>query len=316
MPSNYGKALTADEFQDLIAFLSRQIVHKVERRRRSEDAMNRRPVYISLMLFSLAPAAAQVTYEDLLKADPANWLTYSGSYHSQRHSLLKQVNTGNVQRAGAEVDLSRAGRQQAESVPLVVDGVMYVSQPNEVYALDARTGRLIWEYRHEPALRKGPNRGVAVYGNRVYFTTPDAHLVALDARTGNLLWQSKIAEAKEGYWSPAAPLVIKGKIIAGIAPGDYGMNGLLDAYDAVTGERLWRWNAIPKPGEPGNETWAGDSWKTAGGNTWLTGSYDPRAEPDLLGDRQSGAGFQRRNAQGRQPVHRMHGGAGCRYRAR
>jgi alcohol dehydrogenase (cytochrome c) len=235
-----------------------------------------RRIAFVILIGSLAPAAAQVTYERLLKADPADWLTYQGPYNAQRHSLLKQVHAGNVRSLVPQWIYHVPGSGRLESVPLVVDGVMYVSQPNEVHALDARSGRLIWRYRHEPAVRRGPNRGVAVYGNRVYFTTPDAFLIALDARTGNLLWQSKIAEAKDGYWSPAAPLVIKDKIIAGVAPGDYGMNGLLDAYDASTGERLWRWNAIPKPGEPGNETWAGDSWKTGGGDTWLTGSYDPQ----------------------------------------
>src|SRR6476646_10095566 len=175
--------------------------------------MNRGPVYISLMLLSLAPAAAQVSYEQLVKADPANWLSYSGSYNSQRHSLLKQVNAGNVRALVPQWIHHVPGANRLESVPVVVEGVMYLSQPNEVHALDARTGRLIWQHRREPAVRRGPNRGVAVYGNRVYFTTPDAYLVALDARTGNFLWQSQIADAKEGYWSPAAPLVIKDKII-------------------------------------------------------------------------------------------------------
>ncbi len=233
--------------------------------------------------FLLAVAAyGQVTYDDLLKADPKAWLHYNGQYHSQRHSLLKQINTANG----------------LQSVPIVTDGVMYVSQPNEVHALDARTGRLIWVYQRQPALQKGPNRGVAVYGKRVYMTTPDAFLVALDARTGSLLWETKIAETKDGYWSPAAPLVIKGKIIAGIAPGDHGLNGFLTAYDLETGKFLWRWKAIPEPGEPGNETWAGDSWKHGGGNTWLTGSYDPELNllywgignpaPDFDGDVRKG----------------------------
>jgi alcohol dehydrogenase (cytochrome c) len=183
-------------------------------------------------------------------------------------------------------------------VPIVVDGVMYFTNPNEVYALDARTGREIWQYQRQPALQKGPNRGVAVYGNRVYMGTPDAYLVALDARNGSLLWESKIAEASDGYWSPAAPMVIKDKVIVGIAPSDHGLNGWLDAYDANTGERLWRWHSIPKPGEPGNETWAGDSWKTGGGGTWLTGSYDPELNllywgtgnpaPDFDGDVRKG----------------------------
>jgi len=237
--------------------------------------MTRRPASLVLIAVSVLPAAAQVSYQDLVKADPANWLSYSGSYDGRRHSLLKQVNTANVHSLVPKWIFHVPGSGRLESVPVVVDGVMYLSQPNEVYALDARTGRVIWQHRREPALRRGPNRGVAVYGNSVYFTTPDAYLVALDARTGNFLWQSKIAEAKEGYWSPAAPLALNGKIIAGVAPGDYGMNGFLDAYDATTGERLWRWNAIPRPGEPGSETWEGDSWKTGGGDTWLTGSYDP-----------------------------------------
>ena len=131
------------------------------------------------------------------------------------------------------------------------------------------------EYRRTPAIERGPNRGVAVYGNRVYFGTPDACLVALDARTGNLLWEVKLADPSEGYWCPVAPLPVKDKIIVGIAPGDHGLNGWLDAYDAETGKQAWRWHAIPKPGEPGSETWAGESWKTGGGNTWLTGSFDP-----------------------------------------
>lgn len=222
-----------------------------------------------------AAGVAQVTYEDLRKADPRNWLSYSGTYNSHRHSLLDQVQTGNVGNLVAAWVYHIPGASRLESVPVVVNGVMYVSQPNEVYAIDGRSGRLIWEYHHQPALRKGPNRGVAVLGNKVYVGTPDAHLVALDARTGSVVWKTQLAKASDGYWSPVAPLAIKGKIIMGIAPGDHGLNGFLDAYDPDTGERLWRWNAIPGPGEPGHETWSGDSWKTGGGNTWLTGSYDP-----------------------------------------
>ncbi|PYT33061.1 MAG: PQQ-dependent dehydrogenase, methanol/ethanol family [Acidobacteria bacterium] len=251
-----------------------------------------------LLTLLLLPVIAQVTYQDLVRADPNNWLTYSGPYNGQRHSLLKQINKGNVKTLVTKWIYHVPRADHLESVPIVVDGVMYLTQPNEVYALDGRTGRLIWRYRHQPPLGKGPNRGAAVYGNRVYFTTPDAWLVALDARTGNFLWQSKIAEFKDGFWSPAAPLVLKGKIIVGVAPGDYGMNGFLAAHDASTGERLWRWDAIPKPGEPGSETWAGDSWKTGGGDTWLTGSYDPdlnliywgigNPAPDFNGDLRKG----------------------------
>ncbi len=168
------------------------------------------------------------------------------------------------------------GAGHLESVPIVVDGVMYVTQPNEVYALDARSGRKIWDYHHVgPSSDRGPNRGVAIYGDKVFFSTPDAMLVALNASTGNVIWEVKIANWEDGYWSPAAPMIVKGKVLVGIAPGDRGLNGFLDAYDPETGKRLWRWNPIPKPGEPGSETWAGDSWKHAGGDTWLTESYDP-----------------------------------------
>ena len=147
-----------------------------------------------------------------------------------------------------------------ESVTIVSNGVLYISQPNDVFAMDAATGRQIWEWHRTPAIQNGPNRGVAVYGNKVYITTPDSHLIALDARNGNVLFESKIAEYTDGYWSPAAPMVIKDKVIAGIAPSDHGLNGFLDAYHAETGERLWRWHSIPKPVEPGNDTWSGDSW--------------------------------------------------------
>ena len=246
----------------------------------------------------LGAAHAQITYENLVKPSPSNWVTYSGAYHSQRHSGLKQIHTGNVKSLVPKWIYHVPGATRLETVPLVVDGVMYISQPNEVYAIDAQAGRLIWEYHHEPAMERGPNRGVAVYGNRVYFGTPNAQLVALDSRSGNLLWKIKLAEARDGYWCPVAPLALKDKVIVGIAPGDHGLNGWLDAYDAATGERLWRWNAIPKPGEPGSETWAGDSWKTGGGDTWLTGSYDPELNliywgtgnpaPDFNGDMRKG----------------------------
>jgi len=255
---------------------------------------------MKLLLPALLASAAfgQVTNQDLVSPNPANWLHYSGQYHSQRHSQLKQITTANVAKLVPRWMYHVDGARRLESVPIVVDGVMYFTNPNEVYALDARTGREIWQYQRQPALQKGPNRGAAVYGNKVYIGTPDAHLVALDARNGSMLWETKIAEASEGYWSPAAPMVIKDKVIMGIAPSDHGLNGFLDAYDANTGERIWRWHAIPRPGEPGNDTWAGDSWKTGGGGTWLTGSYDPELNllfwgtgnpaPDFDGDVRKG----------------------------
>ncbi len=251
------------------------------------------------LVFLLAGLAvqAQVTYQNLKDAPPENWSHYNGQYHSQRHSPLKQLHRGNVGGLVPKWIYHVPNASTLQTVPVVVDGVMYVTQTNEVHALDARTGRVIWVYRRQARVR-GPNRGVAVYGNKVYMGTADAFLVALDAGTGNLVWETKLAEAKDGYYSPVAPLALDGKIIAGIAPGDHGLNGFLDAYDAETGKQIWRWYAIPKPGEPGNETWSGDSWKHGGGNTWLTGSYDPELNlvywgignpaPDFDGDVREG----------------------------
>ena len=231
---------------------------------------------ITVGMLAVALSAGEVTYEQLLDPPPENWLTYGRTYDSQRHSPLDQIKKENVGQLAPAWIFPMPGARRLQSVPIVVDGVMYVSQPNEVYALDARAGRQIWSWRRQPARQRGNNRGVAVLGNLVYVSTPDAHLVALDARTGSMVWDSEIANAEEdGYWSPAAPFAIDGKVIAGNAAGDYGLNGWLDAFDATTGERLWRFHTIPRPGEPGNETWAGDSWKTGGGATWLSGSYDP-----------------------------------------
>ena len=266
----------------------------------------------SLELFSAVAAAAlwcavagaQVSYKDLLDPPDENWLTYGRTYDSQRHSPLDQINKSNVAALAPAWIFAAPGGSRLETVPLVVDGVMYVSEPNEVHALDARSGRSIWRWSREPApprnivTERGPNRGVAVLGDLVYVGTPDAHLVALDARTGAQVWQAKVAEVEDGYYSPAAPFAIDGKILMGVAAGDYGLNGWLDAYDAKTGERIWRWESIPRPGEPGHESWAGDSWKTGGGGTWLSGSFDPQLNllywgignpaPDFDGDARLG----------------------------
>jgi len=280
---------------------------------RDSDARPRaeygRALALVLLLIATPLFAGEVTYDDLLDPPAEDWLTYGRTYDSQRHSPLDQIHTGNVKDLAAAWMLPLPGSQggaalpswqccSLQSVPIVVDGVMYVSKPNEVYALDARAGRVIWSWKHEPAVKQAPSRGVAVLGNLVYVSTPDAHLVALDARTGSVIWETELAPRGQGYSSPAAPFAIDGKIIAGSAFGDHGLNGWLDAIDAKTGERLWRWHSIPRPGEPGNESWEGDSWKTAGGATWLSGSYDPELNllywgignpaPDFDGDSRKG----------------------------
>jgi alcohol dehydrogenase (cytochrome c) len=256
---------------------------------------------LSLVLGIASSLSAQVTDKQLQQPPGGDWLHYNGGYNSQRHSELDQIKLSNVSSLVNKWVYHMPGATNIESVPIVVDGVMYITQPNSIYALDGRSGRLIWEYHHTLAktkVREGPDRGAAVFEDKVYFTTTDDLLIALNAANGNLLWQIKIAETSDGYTSPAAPLVVKGKVIVGVAPGDHGLNGFLDAFDAKTGELLWTFHSIPKPGEPGSETWAGDSWRHAGGATWLTGSYDPELNllywaignpsPDFNGDVREG----------------------------
>ncbi len=234
------------------------------------------------------PPLRPVTWERLQNAaaEPENWLMYSGTLDSQRFSRLDRVNRQNV--SGLELKWAYQIPQidRAETVPLVVDGVMFVTEsPSNVVALDAGTGRPYWRYDHELAedLRiccGRNNRGVAILGETLFMSTLDAHLVAIDARSGSLKWNREVANHKAGYSKTEAPLVVKNLVISGIAGGEYGIRGFLDAYHAETGELAWRLYTIPGPGEPGHDTWAGDSWKTGGAPTWITGSYDP--ELDLI----------------------------------
>jgi alcohol dehydrogenase (cytochrome c) len=223
----------------------------------------------------------QVSYERIAAAsEPANWLTYSGSYSGQRYSSLKQIDRSNVARLKPawmyQTDLS-----QFEVTPIVADGVMYVAEPpSNAAALDLKTGRPIWMFRRPlPSDIKvccgQVNRGVAVLGDTVFLGTLDAHLLALDAKTGHLLWDTTVADYQTGYSITVAPLALKDKVIVGMSGGEYGVRGFVDAYDPKTGARLWRFSTVPGPGEPGHETWSDDSWKTGSAATWVTGSYDP-----------------------------------------
>jgi alcohol dehydrogenase (cytochrome c) len=228
-------------------------------------------------------AAAQVPYERIRRADsePGNWLTYSGNYSAHRFSRLNQIHTGNVRRLKPAWVYQIRGRDKFETTPLVVDGVMYLSEPaGEVTALDTRTGRPLWSYRR--TMPKGVrgccgqvNRGVALLDDMVYVGTFDARLVALDAKSGVIRWETEVADYNLGHSITVAPLAVKDKIVVGIAGGEYGVRGFVDAYDAKTGRRAWRFWTIPGPGEPGNETWEGDSWKNGAATTWVTGSFDP-----------------------------------------
>lgn len=245
----------------------------------------RRFTLLALAALVIAGAGlnAQVTDEHLLHAgqEPQNWLTYSGTYSSQRYSTLDQITPANVKNLEMEWVFQADSLQKMEATPIVVDGVMYVTQaPNDVVALDARTGRVFWTYHYEvsPEARLccgRVNRGLAIHGNTLFMGTLDGHLVALDATSGRVVWNVEVADPKLGYSITEAPLVVKDKVIVGPAGGEYGIRGFIAAYDVATGKEVWKFYTVPGPGEPGHDTWAGDSWEHGSAGTWNTGSFDP-----------------------------------------
>ena len=250
---------------------------------------------VLLAALGLTAGRAQVGSDRLDRAveEPRNWLTYSGNYFSDRHSPLDQITPANIRNLERQwVYQSSAFGLSWEATPLVVDGIMYVTQrPNDIVALDARTGRVFWIYSYPTPADHGAccganNRGVAVLGERVFMATLDAHVVAIDAATGAELWDVEVADKRLQYAFTLAPLAIKDKVLVGTAGGDRGIRGFIAALDAATGEEVWRFYTIPAPGEPGHETWEPcppnpetfcdpEAWKHGGGSVWLTGSYDP-----------------------------------------
>ena len=241
-------------------------------------------VALSLAVACLSDVTAQVTFERLLAADqePQNWLTYSGTNSGERHSRLEQVTPENVSELELEWVFQAQSLQVFETTPLVVDGIMYLTEaPNTVVALDARTGRVFWIYEHVPSLESRPccgrvNRGLAILGETLFMATIDAQLIAIDSVTGRPIWKTLVADPAIGYAMTLAPLVVKDKIVVGVAGGEYGIRGFIAAYYAETGDEAWRFHTIPGPGEPGHDTWPSDSdaWEHGGSATWLTGSYD------------------------------------------
>ena len=258
-----------------------------------------RSLVAALVLATGYTLAAQVTDDRLVRAgdEPHNWLTYSGTYGGQRYSLLRQIDSTNVVNLDLKWILQTQVFGSWEATPLVVDGVMYLTQrPNDVVALDARTGRIFWIYKYTGSTDYkvccgANNRGLAIRGDTLFMGTLDAHLVALDARNGRVVWNVNVAEAAHGYSVSLAPLVVKDKVIIGVGGGEYGIRGFLAAYDAASGKEVWRFNTIPAPGEPGSDTWSGDAWKNGGGSIWVTGSYDPALNLTYWGTGNPGPDF-------------------------
>jgi alcohol dehydrogenase (cytochrome c) len=239
---------------------------------------------LALFLVSCLALFAQVDQQRLNNAasEPQNWLTYNGSYMSQHHSGLTGINLSNAKDLELRWVYQAASTDKFQTTPLVVDGVMYLTEPpNKLVALDPTSGREFWVYEHQLPSQVYPccgsvNRGAAILGNTIFWGTLDAKLLAIDATTGKKVWETTVVENYEdGYSLTVAPLIIKDKVIVGTAGGEFGIRGFLAAYDAKTGEQVWKFKTIPEPGEPGHETWENDAWKTGGGSIWLTGSYDP-----------------------------------------
>ena len=232
-------------------------------------------------------AKLSVSTESILKAAerPHEWLTYAGNYAGHRRSRLSQISKNNIRdlRIAWIAQLRSASADTSlESSPIVAGGLMFVTEsPGGVVAIDGRTGERVWQFRRPvPAnlyLCCGAvNRGVAMLGETVFVSTLDAYLVALDAATGRKKWESKVADHRDGYAITGAPLALHDRVLVGIAGSEYGIRGFVAAFSAADGRLLWRFNTVPGPGEPGHETWAGNSWKVGGAAPWTTGAYDEK----------------------------------------
>jgi alcohol dehydrogenase (cytochrome c) len=266
--------------------------------------MSLRTLLVALLMG--AATRGQVTWDRLLHADrePQNWLTYSGNNNSQRYSSLDQISRTNARNLEMQWVYQARSLEKFEATPLVVDGIMYLTEaPNTVVALDAKTGAVFWVYEHrvDPDARPccgAVNRGVAILGDTLFMGTIDGRLIAIDAKGGRPVWNVPVGDPKAGYSVTHAPLVVKDKIIVGVAGAEYGIRGFIAAFDAATGKEVWRFNTIPGPGEPGHETWTGDSWQHGGGSAWVTGSFDPALNMIYWGVGNPGADWNADNRKG------------------
>jgi len=224
---------------------------------------------------------APVTAQRLLKPEADNWLMIRGTYDGWGYSPLKQITTSNVGKLRQVWKFETGEMKTHQSAPVVNNGVMFITTPNnQIVALNAKDGSVLWRYRRpRPAGTTMPhdtNRGVALYGDKVYWAAGEQVLVALDARTGQEVWTAKVAENSSGYYANLAPLIAGGHVMVGTSGGELGVRGFVAAFDPATGVEKWRTYTVPAPGEPGSDTWPkGDQWKTGGGPVWVTGNYDP-----------------------------------------
>lgn len=239
-------------------------------------------------------SAVPVTQEEIeriMQPKPGDWTTYNGTFDANRYSELDEINAANVHLLQPQFLFSPGG-SGLEGTPLVMDGIMYVTGGPQVCALNARTGSALWctprtnaigsgvpsrsRLRSDTNEPKGPNRGVAMLGDRVYYVSDDAYLVCLNRLTGAVMWSQPLPEAGAvgNFYSTSAPLVVNDLVISGVAGGDSPMRGFIAAFHAATGKPAWRFYTIPKPGEPPAETWIGTALPTGGGATWASGSYD------------------------------------------
>ena len=241
-----------------------------------------------LAAFVGAGEYAPVTDARLTNPEPENWLMYRRTYDSQGYSPLDQINAENVAGLKPLWTFSTGMREGHQAPPVVNDGAMFVTTPhNHLLALDAANGEQRWRYQRdlpEDLSQMHPtNRGVALYGKLVFMATADCYLVALDATTGAVVWEAEVEDYGRGYYMTLAPLVAEGKVMVGVSGGEFGIRGFVAAFDAMSGEPAWKAYTIPSPGEPGSESWPGDSWKTGGVPVWITGSYDPATKLSYWG---------------------------------
>jgi alcohol dehydrogenase (cytochrome c) len=246
-----------------------------------------KPLAAALAAFALVAHAdtelgpyAPVTDERLANPEPGNWLQYRGNYGGWGYSALEKITDKNVGKLKLAWSMATGQIEGHQSPPIVNNGYMYVTTPGaQVIALDAASGVELWRWKKDlPAdmMQLHPtNRGVALYGDKVYMATVDAHLVALDARTGKVAWTQAVGDPKALQYITLAPLAAKGRIMVGSSGGETGVRGFVAAFDAATGKEAWRTYTTAAPGEPGGDSWPGDTHKNGGGTVWITGTYDP-----------------------------------------